>query len=199
MNDWLDYKGSGSARAYRGDSISDGISHYGVKGMKWDPSKLFGKGDEDRPSLGDHIRKNADKLVKTVGDAQYGIPKKSVEFTKQLDAYKNQLEAKKEQYINLANKANKLVDDINDPSKILDRANNVKQYNQYVAEANKVQADMELIMANIKKDSEDLAKEINDNAILGPILKKANELLASAAQRNPDAYNKAVKYNTRRN
>ena len=82
---------------------------------------------------------------------------------------------------------------------ILDRANNVKQYNQYVAEANKVQADMESIMANIKKDSEDLAKEINDNAILGPMLKKANELLASAAQRNSGAYNKAIKYNTRRN
>ena len=62
-----------------------------------------------------------------------------------------------------------------------------------------MQADMESIMANIKKDSEDLAKEINDNAILGPMLKKANELLASAAQRNPDAYNKAIKYNTRRN
>ena len=32
MNDWLDYKGSGSSRAY--------IAHYGVKGMKWDSSKL---------------------------------------------------------------------------------------------------------------------------------------------------------------
>lgn len=199
MNDWLDYKGSGSARAYRGDSISDSISHYGVKGMKWDPSKLFGKGDEDRPSLGDHIRKNADNLVKTVGDAHYGIPKKAVAFEKQLDAYKKQLEAKKAQYINLADKANKLVDDINDPRKILDRDNNVKQYNQYVAEANRVQADMESIMADIKKDSEDLAKEINDNAILGPMLKKVNEMLANTAQRNPDAYNKAVKYNTRRN
>lgn len=38
MNDWLDYPGSGSSRAY--------IAHYGVKGMKWDPSKLFGKPQE---------------------------------------------------------------------------------------------------------------------------------------------------------
>ena len=39
MNDWLDYQGSGSSRAY--------IAHYGVKGMKWDPSKLFGKKDKE--------------------------------------------------------------------------------------------------------------------------------------------------------
>ena len=28
MNDWLDYKGSGSARAYSGDYVCDTISHY---------------------------------------------------------------------------------------------------------------------------------------------------------------------------
>lgn len=39
MNDWLDYQGSGSSKAY--------IAHYGVKGMKWDPSKLFGKKDKE--------------------------------------------------------------------------------------------------------------------------------------------------------
>ena len=39
MNDWLDYQGSGSSRAC--------IAHYGVKGMKWDPSKLFGKKDKE--------------------------------------------------------------------------------------------------------------------------------------------------------
>ena len=43
MNDWLDYKGSGSSRAC--------IAHYGVKGMKWDPSKLFGKPKESDEQL----------------------------------------------------------------------------------------------------------------------------------------------------
>ena len=43
MNDWLEYKGSGSSRAC--------IAHYGVKGMKWDPSKLFGKPKESDEQL----------------------------------------------------------------------------------------------------------------------------------------------------
>ena len=47
MNDWLDYKGSGSSRAY--------IAHYGVKGMKWDPSKLFGKPKESDEQLNKQI------------------------------------------------------------------------------------------------------------------------------------------------
>lgn len=46
MNDWLDYKGSGSSRAYMGETIE----HYGVKGMKWDPSKLFGKSQKKKKS-----------------------------------------------------------------------------------------------------------------------------------------------------
>ena len=50
MNDWLDYKGSGSSRAC--------IAHYGVKGMKWDPSKLFGKPKESGEQL--TKQKNAD-------------------------------------------------------------------------------------------------------------------------------------------
>ena len=50
MNDWLDYKGSGSSRAC--------IAHYGVKGMKWDPSKLFGNPKESDEQL--TKQKNAD-------------------------------------------------------------------------------------------------------------------------------------------
>ena len=54
MNDWLDYQGSGSSRAY--------IAHYGVKGMKWDPSKLFGKPQETDKQKVEQIKAN-DKLV----------------------------------------------------------------------------------------------------------------------------------------
>lgn len=54
MNDWLDYQGSGSSRAY--------IAHYGVKGMKWDPSKLFGKPQETNKQKVEQIKAN-DKLV----------------------------------------------------------------------------------------------------------------------------------------
>ena len=54
MNDWLDYQGSGSSRAY--------IAHYGVKGMKWDPGKLFGKPQETDKQKVKQIKAN-DKLV----------------------------------------------------------------------------------------------------------------------------------------
>ncbi len=54
MNDWLDYQGSGSSRAY--------VAHYGVKGMKWDPSKLFGKPQETDKQKVEQIKAN-DKLV----------------------------------------------------------------------------------------------------------------------------------------
>lgn len=54
MNDWLEYQGSGSSRAY--------IAHYGVKGMKWDPSKLFGKPQETNKQKVEQIKAN-DKLV----------------------------------------------------------------------------------------------------------------------------------------
>lgn len=54
MNDWLDYQGSGSSRAY--------IAHYVEKGMKWDPSKLFGKPQETDKQKVEQIKAN-DKLV----------------------------------------------------------------------------------------------------------------------------------------
>ena len=54
MNDWLDYKGSGSSRAC--------IAHYGVKGMKWDPSKLFGEPKESNKQLVEQIKAD-DRLV----------------------------------------------------------------------------------------------------------------------------------------
>ena len=69
MNDWLDYKGSGSSRAY--------IAHYGVKGMKWDPSKLFGAPKESDKQLVEQIKAD-DRLVSSLRDqynkyqAEYG-------------------------------------------------------------------------------------------------------------------------------
>lgn len=69
MNDWLEYKGSGSSRAY--------IAHYGVKGMKWDPSKLFGEPKESDKQLVEQI-KSDDRLVSALREqynkyqAEYG-------------------------------------------------------------------------------------------------------------------------------
>lgn len=69
MNDWLDYKGSGSSRAC--------IAHYGVKGMKWDPSKLFGKPKESDEQLMKQIEAD-DRLVSALREqynkyqAEYG-------------------------------------------------------------------------------------------------------------------------------
>lgn len=69
MNDWLDYKGSGSSRAC--------IAHYGVKGMKWDPSKLFGKPKESDEQLTKQIEAD-DRLVSALREqynkyqAEYG-------------------------------------------------------------------------------------------------------------------------------
>lgn len=51
MNDWLTYKGSGSSRSYIGETLA----HYGVKGMKWDPSKLFGKPDLSGKQITDQV------------------------------------------------------------------------------------------------------------------------------------------------
>ena len=69
MNDWFDYKGSGSSRTY--------IAHYGVKGMKWDPSKLFGKPKESDEQLMKQIEAD-DRLVSALREqynkyqAEYG-------------------------------------------------------------------------------------------------------------------------------
>ena len=69
MNDWLDYKGSGSSRVY--------IAHYGVKGMKWDPSKLFGEPKESDKQLVEQIKAD-DRLVSALREqynkyqAEYG-------------------------------------------------------------------------------------------------------------------------------
>ena len=69
MNDWLEYKGSGSSRAC--------IAHYGVKGMKWDPSKLFGKPKESDEQLMKQIEAD-DRLVSALREqynkyqAEYG-------------------------------------------------------------------------------------------------------------------------------
>ena len=69
MNDWLDYKGSGSSRAC--------IAHYGVKGMKWDPSKLFGEPKESDKQLVEQIKAD-DRLVSSLREqynkyqAEYG-------------------------------------------------------------------------------------------------------------------------------
>ena len=69
MNDWLDYKGSGSSRSC--------IAHYGVKGMKWDPSKLFGKPKESDEQLTKQIEAD-DRLVSALREqynkyqAEYG-------------------------------------------------------------------------------------------------------------------------------
>ena len=69
MNDWLDYKGSGSSRAC--------IAHYGVKGMKWDPSKLFGKPKESDKQLVEQLKAD-DRLVSALREqynkyqAEYG-------------------------------------------------------------------------------------------------------------------------------
>ena len=69
MNDWLDYKGSGSSRAC--------IAHYGVKGMKWDPSKLFGKPKESDKQLVEQL-KAGDRLHDALNEqynkyqAEYG-------------------------------------------------------------------------------------------------------------------------------
>lgn len=69
MNDWLDYKESGSSRAC--------IAHYGVKGMKWDPSKLFGKPKESDAQLMKQIEAD-DRLVSALREqynkyqAEYG-------------------------------------------------------------------------------------------------------------------------------
>ena len=69
MNDWLNYKGSGSSRAC--------IAHYGVKGMKWDPSKLFGKPKESDEQLMKQIEAD-DRLVSALREqynkyqAEYG-------------------------------------------------------------------------------------------------------------------------------
>ena len=69
MNDWLDYKGSGSSRSC--------IAHYGVKGMKWDPSKLFGKPKESDEQLYKQIEAD-DRLVSALREqynkyqAEYG-------------------------------------------------------------------------------------------------------------------------------
>ena len=61
MNDWLDYKGSGSSRAY--------IAHYGIKGMKWDPSKLFGAPKESDEQLTKQIE--ADDRLRSSLQEQY--------------------------------------------------------------------------------------------------------------------------------
>ena len=69
MNDWLDYKGSGSSRAC--------IAHYGVKGMKWDPSKLFGEPKESDKQLVEQIKAD-DRLISSLREqynkyqAEYG-------------------------------------------------------------------------------------------------------------------------------
>lgn len=69
MNDWLDYKGRGSSRAY--------IAHYGVKGMKWDPSKLFGEPKESNKQLFKQMKAD-DRLISALHEqynkyqAEYG-------------------------------------------------------------------------------------------------------------------------------
>ena len=108
MNDWLDYKGSGSSRSC--------IAHYGVKGMKWDPSKLFGRPKESDEQLMKQIEAD-DRLVSSLRDqynkyqAEYGeanfnykecgtilIPKQQQQITEAKDKLK-ELETK---YSNLS-------------------------------------------------------------------------------------------------
>lgn len=60
MNDWLDYKGSGSSRAY--------IAHYGARGMKWDFIEHAAK---ERVRFRDSINDTIGKVMDKVTDADH--------------------------------------------------------------------------------------------------------------------------------
>lgn len=87
MNDWLDYNGSGSSRAY--------IAHYGVKGMKWDPSKLFGKNQDDKQKLAD-IRlynANVEKLTSDTTKLHNDITKLNTSVFQELSKQQSSADA----------------------------------------------------------------------------------------------------------
>lgn len=102
MNDWLDYAGSGSSRAY----MSEYIEHYGVKGMKWDPSKLFGKSQKEkeqeansrlieaRREKANKLADEANKLDKQLADLESEIDQNK-RIVKEFSAYLKKEEAER--------------------------------------------------------------------------------------------------------
>ena len=142
MNDWLDYKGSGSSRAYMGNTMQHAFK----------------------------FREKIDKGVKAVGDV-VALPFKTGELGRQLQAYANLISAKRERYDQLVSKANKCAEDAKNLFKLADRDKNKRAYEQYKREAERVAADINKIKNDANSDISRYQQHVRDNEILGPIIK----------------------------
>ena len=146
MNDWLDYKGSGSSRAYMGDYTGATIGH-----------AFFS-------------REKIDDGVKAVGDV-ITLPFKTGELGRQLKAYADLISAKRERYDQLVDKANKCAADAKNLFKLADRDKNKRQYEQYKREAEKIASDINKIKNDANEDISKYQQHVRNNEILGPIIR----------------------------
>ena len=153
MNDWLDYKGSGSSRAYMGETLAHG-------------------------RFSSMVRSTADKFVKEVGDV-VTIPYDMSKLGKQMTAYANLINAHNDAYNKYISEANKYAKLCNNPLYITSYKSNKAQYDLYKSKAVKAKKDIDKVFKDAQADYEKLGDKIRNNAIIGPIYRMIENIYSN--------------------
>lgn len=149
MNDWLDYQGSGSSRAYIGETIEHG-----------------------------RFRDFTDKVVKEVGDV-VTLPFDMAKLGKQMQANARLIAAQKEKYDKYNDIANQYAKLCNNPLYIFNYKSNKANYERYRKLANQVKQEMANIYKDAQEDYKKLESKVSDNAIVGPIYNTIVDIMKS--------------------
>lgn len=154
MNDWLTYKGSGSSRAYVGETLAHG-------------------------RFSSMVRSTADKVVKEVGDV-ITLPYDMSKIGKQMTAYANLINAHNDAYNKYISEANKYAKLCNNPLYITSYKSNKAQYDRYKSEAAKAKKNIDKVFNDAKAEYEKLANKVRNNAIVGPVYRMIENIYNNA-------------------